>query len=178
MSISFCFIACKEETRYTPNKYFNKKPIQILKNITLYRSNKGEVYAKLNSKTVEYYAGDSARTVFPKGIKVLFYNKDLTDKSLLTANYAVNYTANKNIVYLRDSIRIINYNTKDTIYCRDLYWNQDEKLVYSNNHIRRYSESGQDYGDGLRANETFDSVTIINPHGQETFSDEENDSIQ
>ncbi len=172
VSISLVFFSCEEKVRYTPNTDFNKKPVQTLTDITLYKSEKGQVYAKLNSPLVQYYAGDSARTVFNKGIKVVFFNKDLTDKSFLTANYAINYTANRNIVYLRDSVKIINYNSKDTIYCNDLYWNQDKKIVYSNRPIRRYTSSGQNYGDGMIAKETFDSVVIINPHGEETFSEQ------
>lgn len=148
-----------------------------MSNILLYRSDKGEVYARLTSPIVQYFSSDSlntpsdsSRTVFPKGIDVLFYNKDMTDKAFLTANYAINYTANSNLVYLRDSIKIINYNSHDTIFCLDLYWNQDEKMVYTNKNIRRYNEGGESFGSGLTANEQFDSVTVINPHGKEEFS--------
>ena len=49
--------------------------------------------------------------VFPKGLKVWFYNNDLSVKSTLVAKYAINYN-NSNKVYLRDSIEIINYKEK------------------------------------------------------------------
>ncbi len=167
MSISF-FVSCSKEQTYQPNKNFHKKPVQTLFNIVLYRSEKGDVYARLNSKTVEYYSGDSARTVFPKGINVLFYNKDHTNKATLTARYAVNYTATRDIVYLRDSIKIINFNNHDTIYCKDLYWEQDKQIVYTHKPIRRYTQGGETFGDGLVSNEQFDSVVVIRPHGKET----------
>ena len=175
VSVSFLISSCTKQREYIPNTDFNKKPVQVMSDITLYRSDKGEVYAKLNSKTVQYFAGDSARTVFPKGVNVLFYNKDMSDKATLKANYAINYTANSNLVYLRDSVRIINLNTKDTIYCKDLYRDQDRKLVYSHKPIRRYNEGGESFGEGMTANEQFDSVTVIRPHGKETFTEEDSE---
>ena len=58
------------------------------------------------------------------------------------------------------------------MYCKDLYWDKSAKIVYSNNPIRRYTENGQDFGDGMTANELFDSVTIINPHGTQMVDEE------
>ncbi|MBQ7984885.1 MAG: LPS export ABC transporter periplasmic protein LptC [Bacteroidales bacterium] len=173
VSISFLFFSCTDRKTKPEKIDFNKKPVQVMQNILLYRSDKGEVYARLEAKTVQYYSGDSAKTVFPDGIKVLIYNKDMSDKSLLTANYAINYTSSSDLVYIKDSVKIINFNTQDTIYCRDLYWNQDAKTVYSHNPIRRYTQGGETFGDGMTANEQFDSVVVIRPHGKESFSEEE-----
>jgi LPS export ABC transporter protein LptC len=178
LSIPFLLIACSKEKEYSPNKDFYKLPIQTMKDILLYKSDKGEVYAQLSSPIVQYYStdsvntpSDSSRTVFPKGIKVKFFNKDMTTKAFLTANYAINYTASSNLVYLKDSIKIINYNNQDTIFCKDLYWDQDRKIIYTNQSIRRYNAGGESFGDGMTANEQFDSVTVIRPHGRETIDD-------
>lgn len=168
--LCFCFLSCdNQESSFKNNKFYHY-PVQTLNDITLYKSDNGKVYAVLFAKKVDYYGGDSARTIFPKGIKAKFLNKDLSIKAILTARYVINYQKSS-IVYLKDSIVIINYNDKDTIYCKDLYWNQSAKRVYTNNPIRRFSQTGQDFGDGLAASETFDSVEIKNPHGNEIISD-------
>ena len=139
-----------------------------MNDIVLYRSDNGEVFAELRAKSVNYFVGDNSRTEFPQGVRVVMFNKsDLSDKVWLTAGYAVNYTANSKVVYLRDSIQIINFNSNDTIYCKDLYWDQDEKVVYSYKNIRRYNKSGESFGDGMFSNEQFDSLTVFNPHGKE-----------
>ena len=168
----FILSSCTGDYHGKPNKDFYNKPIQTLQDITLYRSKNGEVMAVLNASKVESYSGDNARTIFPKGLKVTFLNQDLTTKTILTAKYAISYDST-DVVYLKDSIKIVNLNTKDTIYCKDLYWQQDQKIVYTHRPIRRYSSSGQDFGDGLTANEVFDSVTIINPHGLQTIDDKD-----
>ncbi|MDO5760513.1 MAG: LPS export ABC transporter periplasmic protein LptC [Bacteroidota bacterium] len=167
----FVFYSCEENWFGKKNKNFNDKPTQIMHDITLYKSENGKVQANLTSVLVEAFSGDSARTVFPKGVRVVFFNDDLTQKALLTANYAIDYQGS-DIVHLQDSVRIINYNNSDTMYCKDLHWDKKAKIVYSHNPIRRYTVNGQDYGDGMTANELFDSVTIINPHGKQTIEDE------
>lgn len=167
----FVFCSCEEDWFGKKNNNFYKSPTQVMHDITLYKSEKGQVQAQLNSSLVESFSGDSARTVFPKGLKVIFFNNDLSQKALLTANYAIDYQGS-DIVHLRDSVRIINYNNEDTMYCKDLNWDKKAKIVFSNNPIRRYTSEGQDYGDGMTANELFDSVTIINPHGKQTLKDE------
>ena len=167
----FIFYSCNEDWFGKENKDFYTKPTQVMHDISLYKSDNGQVQAYLTSTIVESYGGDSARTIFPKGIRVLFFNDNMTDKALLTANYAIDHQGS-DLVYLRDSVRIINYNNKDTMYCKDLYWDKSAKIVYSSKPIRRYTENGQDFGDGMTANELFDSVTIINPHGTQMVDEE------
>ncbi len=167
----FIFSSCNEDWFGKENKNFYNKPTQVMHDISLYKSENGKVQAYLTSPLVESYGGDSSRTVFPKGIRVLFFNDNLSDKALLTANYAIDHQGS-DLVHLQDSVRIINYNNKDTMYCKDLYWDKSAKIVYSNKPIRRYTENGQDFGDGMTANELFDSVTIINPRGTQLVEEE------
>lgn len=169
--LSFCITSCEKEQKYSNNKKFFSKPIQTLKDVTLYRSSSGKVYCELFTKRIDFYGGDSAKTVFPKGVKAEFLNNDNSTKAILTANYVINYQKSS-LVYLKDSLVVINYNTKDTIYCKDLFWEQTKKIVYTNNPIRRKSPSGIDFGDGLSASENFDSVVIKNPHGNQLLEEE------
>lgn len=168
--LPFILSSCTTDYHGKPNTEFYKKPIQTLNNITLHRSKEGKVIAILKSPLVESYSGDKSKTVFPKGLKVTFLNDDLTDKAILSADYAISYDSS-DLVYIKDSVRIINYNNKDTMYCQDIYWNAGKKIIYSNKPIRRISASGQDYGDGMTANEVFDNVTIINPHGKQNINE-------
>lgn len=172
LSVLLCLcVSCDKDWFGKQNKDFDKKPSQTMYDISLYKSDRGRVQAFLTSSVVETFGGDSARTVFPKGLRVLFYNEDLSDKAVLTANYAIDMQGS-GLVRLQDSVRIVNYNSKDTIYCRDLYWNKKAGIIYSQKPIRRYTANGRDYGDGLTANEMFDSVTIINPRGRQLVDEQ------
>lgn len=148
------------------------KPIQIVKQANILRSQNGFVEVEIKAPIIYNYDGDSARMVFPKGVKVIFYNKDLTKKAILNSNYAINYN-NSNQVYLRDSIRIINFNNKDTIYCQELIWDKNLRTIVSNKQVRRISLSGIAYGDGFKSNEKMDSVQIRNPRGIQLVSEDQ-----
>ena len=107
----FNLYSCNEDWFGKGNNEFYNKPTQVMHDISLYKSENGRVQAYLTSSLVESYGGDSARTIFPEGIKVLFFNDNMTDKALLTANYAIDHQGS-DLVYLKDSVRIINYNNK------------------------------------------------------------------
>lgn len=169
--LSLVLVSCNKDYHGTLNETFYSKPVQTLSDITLHRSKDGKVIAILNAPKVEAYSGDSSKTVFPSGLKVTFLNDDLSTKTILTARYAIAYDSS-DLVYIKDSVKIINLNSKDTIYSQELYWNKTEKLVYTYTPIRRYSTSGQDFGDGMFSNEVFDSVTIINPRGSQTVEED------
>jgi LPS export ABC transporter protein LptC len=148
------------------------KPVQVVKSADILRSQNGELEVQIKTPIVYNYDGDSARMVFPEGVKVWFYNNDLTIKSTLVAKYAINYN-NSNKVYLRDSIEIINYNNQDTIYCQELVWDKSVKTISSDKQVQRNSSSGIAYGDGFQSNEQMDSVRIRNPRGTQYVSEDE-----
>ena len=60
---------------------------------------------------------------FPKTLHADFYNEAGEIESVLTANYA-KYKQNASIVFLRDSVKVINIKNGDTFYCNELYWDR------------------------------------------------------
>jgi len=136
------------------------------------KSQRNYEWNQIKAPVIYSYDGDSARMVFPKGLKVWFYNNDLSVKSTLVAKYAINYN-NSNKVYLRDSIEIINYKEKDTIYCKELVWDKTLKTITSDKEVKRSSLSGIAYGDGFQGNEQMDSIRIKNPRGTQYVSEDE-----
>jgi LPS export ABC transporter protein LptC len=171
LSSLFFLISCESKSP-SGKKPSKGQPVQVIKQADILRSQNGDVEIEIKSPIIYNYDGDSARMVFPKGVKVWFYNKDLTVKAILKANYAISYN-NNNKVYLKDSIEIINYNNKDTIYCQELTWNKNLRTIISNKQVRRLSQSGIAYGDGFQSNEQMDSVHIIKLRGVQYVSDDQ-----
>lgn len=169
---SLLFIVGCEGKSPSGEKGIVGKPVQIIKAAKILRSQNGDVEVQIKTPLIYNYDGDSARMVFPKGVNVWFYNNDLTVKSTLVAKYAVNYN-NSNKVYLRDSIKIINYKNKDTLYCQELIWDKSLKTISSNKIVKRNSSSGIAFGDGFESNEQMDSLRIKNPRGTQYIEDDE-----
>ncbi|MFA7133096.1 MAG: LPS export ABC transporter periplasmic protein LptC [Bacteroidales bacterium] len=171
LSSLLLFISCQGESP-SGEKGKIDKPTQIVKFADILRSQNGKVEVQIKAPIVYNYVGDSARMAFPKGLKVWFYNKDLSLKSTLIAKYAISYN-NSNKVFLKDSIEIVNYNNKDTIYCKELIWDKNLKTITSDKEVRRQSLSGIAYGDGFQSNEQMDSVRIKNLRGTQYVSEDE-----
>ncbi len=171
LSFLIFIVACKGNSP-SGKKGLIGKPIQVVKSADILRSQNGKLEVQIKTPIIYNYDGDSARMVFPKGVNVWFYNKDLTIKSTLVANYAINYN-NSNKVYLRDSIEIINYNNQDTIYCQELVWDKNLKTISSDKIVQINSSSGIAYGDGFQSNEQLDSLRIKNPRGTQYVSEDD-----
>ena len=113
--------------------------------------------------TVTYYE-------FPKTLYAEFYNVDQIKESKLTALYG-KYNDGQSLIYLRDSVKIINLLKGDTIYCDDLYWDRNRTGVefYTNKKVRIRQKNG-DYmnGTGMEADQGFKNYHMLHPRGINT----------
>ncbi len=110
--------------------------------------------------TVSYYE-------FPNTLYAEFYNLQEQKESKLTALYG-KYKDGKNIIYLRDSVKIINMLKGDTIYCEDLYWDRSRTGVefYTNKKVRIRQKDGQYMnGIGMEADQAFKNFHLLNGNG-------------
>jgi LPS export ABC transporter protein LptC len=111
---------------------------------------------------------------FPNTVYAEFYNVQQQRESKLTAFYA-KYKDGQNIIYLRDSVKIINMLKGDTIYCDDLYWDRSRKGVefYTDKKVKIRQKDGQFLnGTGLEADEAFKNFHILRANG--VFNTNEN----
>jgi LPS export ABC transporter protein LptC len=98
---------------------------------------------------------------FPNTLYAEFYNLQAEKETILTANYGT-YKELANIIYLRDSVKIINLIKKDTIYCEDLYW--DSKRIgqefYTSKKVRIRQPDGQylNLAAGMEADQALKNI--------------------
>jgi LPS export ABC transporter protein LptC len=159
--IAGCFFVCSCENDMREVQAMGKKTIGVeeAKNIESYLSQGGKVKAKLVAPLMLRYQRDTPKVEFPKSLFVNFYNDSSQVESKLSAKYG-NYFENENKIFLRDSIVVFNV-TGDTLFCNDLYWDQQKGIFYTNKNVIIKKPSGQlMYGKGLVANQDFKSYTI------------------
>lgn len=159
-----CFFvsSCENDIRDVQN--LNKKAINVEegKQIESYLSENGKVKAKLTAPLMLSYQGDTAKVEFPKSLHVEFYNDSTRIESKLSANFG-RYLQGENKVYLRDNVVVFNMKG-DTLFCKELYWDQSKAIFYSNKNVIVNRPTGKTYGKGLVADQNFKSSTIIQPH--------------
>lgn len=126
--------------------------------VDIYLSQSGKMKARLQAPFMLRY-NDTPRIVFPQTLHSDFYDSLLTVSSYLDARYGVYYeTMNK--VYLNDHVKIVNVVKKDTIYCEDLYWDQNAGQFYTHRKVEIHQPTQTIIGKGLNANEDFSDVKI------------------
>ncbi len=134
-------------------------------NIQSFLSQGGKVKAKLTAPVMLRVMTDTMYTEFPKSLHVDFYNDFKIVDTRLDARYG-KYMENTNKVYLRDSVRVIS-ERGDTIYCKDLWWDQNKELFYTDK-LALYRSPTQklDGKYGLEATQDLKKITFKNVTGE------------
>jgi LPS export ABC transporter protein LptC len=130
-----------------------------------YLSQGGKVKAKLTAPVLVRLQADTVYTEFPKTLHVDFYNDNKIVDTRLDSRYGKYYeTLNK--IYLRDSVRVVT--TKgDTLYCKDLWWDQNKQLFYTDKIAIYRSHTQKLEGQyGLEATQDLKTITFKNTSGQ------------
>ncbi|WP_052356537.1 LPS export ABC transporter periplasmic protein LptC [Niabella soli] len=133
-----------------------------------YLSQGGKVKAKLTAPVMLRVQADTVYTEFPQTLHVDFYNDSAKVDSKLDSKYG-KYMESISKIYLRDSVRIVSAKG-DTLYCQDLWWDQNKQLFYTDKPAKYNSANEHLQGDqGLEATQDLKNVTFKNGHGQGMF---------
>ena len=157
--ITGCFFVAGCENSMEQVRNLGKKHPQIdqAKNIESFLSLEGRMKARLTAPVMLRYS--DTLTEFPKSLHVDFYNDLLQVGSQLSAKYG-RFRESEHVVYLRDSVVVFNV-SGDTLFCDDLYWDQQKGSFYTERDVLIRKPGGQIVpGKGLTAAQDFKSYTI------------------
>ena len=133
-------------------------------------SENAKVKAKLTAPYMRRKELDSSYVEFPKTLHVDFYN-DSTQKieSVMDAHYG-KWQEQDAKVLLRDSVVVKNILKGDTLYCKELWWDQKAEKFYTDKPVQIHKSGGTVlYGTGLTAPQDFSGYTIYQITGPFAF---------
>jgi LPS export ABC transporter protein LptC len=112
--------------------------------------------------------------LFPKGIKVDFYNKRNEVESQIIANYA-RYDETKKLWEARGNVICRNIIKNEQLKTEELYWSQPEARIYSTKFTRVKNQDGNFVGEGgFESNQTFTKWKLKGSSGTVNIKDENN----
>ena len=163
-----CIFLCScENDEKVVNQFYTKKlGVEEAIDVKLNYTTGGKTRAILSAPqmlrvqdTVPYYE-------FPKTLQTFFYNEAGEVESKLTARYA-KYKESQSIVFLKDSVKVINMQKGDTLYCKYLYWDRSHMGTefYTNDSVRIRTKTQILDGIGMESSQDFNNWHIINPIG-------------
>lgn len=129
-----------------------------------YLSQEARVKARLTAPLMIRYQTDTPMVEFTKSLHVDFLDDSLATESILDARYA-RYMENSNLVYLKDSVVLINKKTGDTLRSDDLYWDQNNEMIYTATPVQIRTRTRTLNGVGMRSKQNLRDYSINKLNG-------------
>lgn len=161
------FLAACENDENEVNSFFKKSTrVEEAKEVTINYTIGGKTKAILKAPLMLNVQDTAVYVEFPKKIHTDFYNDAGVVESQLDALYA-KYRTNESIVYIRDSVRVVNLLKGDTLYCDELYWDRSRTGTefYTNKPVRIRTKTQVLNGVGMEASQDFREWHIIQSTG-------------
>ena len=160
----FLLCACENDLKEV-NKWSEKKTsVDEGYQIESYLSQSARMKAKLTAPLMKRYQTDTPYVEFPRSLHVDFFDDSLRIESKLDARYG-KYKESEQKVFLKDSVVVSNLKG-DTLWCRELWWDQQLQQFYTNKAVRIRQPDKMIYGKGMKAAQdmswvNLDSVTGV-----------------
>lgn len=145
----------------------SNEPMGEVEEMLLKHTDSGYIKMKLSgSKMLDFSNDVYPYTEFPEGIDVTIFEKkkDTSFKTTITANYGILYDESK-LVDLRGNVIITNAEG-NTFMGEQLYWDQLNKWVFTDEEFVITFDDATNAGNKLDANEDLTVVQVRNSRSQ------------
>jgi len=155
---------CSNDVQQVRDLGIKKAAKEEASNITAYMSEGSKLKAKLTAPFMQHEIQDTAKMIFPKGVKVEFFT-DSTGavESRLFAKYAVNYEKLGKVLML-DSVLV--YNLKgDTLRTNELWWDRNRQMFYTDKAAHVHQQGNNINSVGLTSDQAFKNISFTHVTG-------------
>jgi len=139
------------EAEYIDLKYteFKEDTVRLLANL-------------LSPKMLDYSNRNFAFSEFPEGVELKIYDEN-NNETIITSNYAIVYSET-DIIDLRGNVKIITQQ-KDTLFTEQLYYDQKQEWVFTNEYFLFKRLTGDTHGYGFDSDKTFEKTQVLEMGG-------------
>lgn len=110
---------------------------------------------------------------FADGLEVYFYNDSAKIESEIRADYTIYYVEER-LWHATGNVVAQQFVSGDALYTDELFWNENEELIYSDSYTRVISEDNTLYGKkGFRSHQNLSNWQLIGSSGTINVQDEE-----
>ncbi len=166
----FLFAACENDmSRVKEIELKQKGEVEITKQAEIIYSDSAKVKAKLKAPILYNHKTSNPYYEMPKGIEVVFYDKDLKQTSKVTSDYAIR-KENQKIVELKKNVVAVNAEGR-TFKSDELIWDANLKRFYSNKVVTITTDKATISGTSFWATEDFSYYEIKQGAGPIQFNE-------
>lgn len=143
-------------------------------NITVIYSDSAKVKVQILAPVYKQYPSvERPYMEFEKGLEVYFYDDSAKIESQIRADYTIYYMEER-LWHATGNVVAQRFDSGDALYTDELFWNEDEELIYSDSYTRVHNEGNTLYGKkGFRSHQSLSNWQLIGSSGTINVQDEE-----
>lgn len=160
------FLSCENDVNDVRKVYQREIGVEEGKKVLITYTIGGHTKALLRSPLMLRVQDTVPYVEFPRTLHADFFNEAGVMESYLDAMYA-KYKENQAVVFIRDSVRVVNMLKGDTLYCHELYWdrNRTGREFHTDKPVRIRTRTQVIDGVGMESGQDFRNWKILKPRG-------------
>lgn len=171
-SFSLCFFlfilfsACENDENEVANMVSAKLGIEEAKSVAINYTVGGKTRTILRAPLMLNVKDSIPYVEFPNSIQADFFNPEGVVESVLSAGYG-RYRESQSVIFIRDSVVVINKLKGDTLYCKELVWDRKKagREFYTDKPVRIRTRTQVIDGVGMESDQDFRDWQILHPSG-------------
>jgi len=121
----------------------------------------------------QYPTADRPYMEFENGLEVFFYDDSAKIESEIRAEYTIYYMEER-LWHATGNVVAQQFGSGDALYTDELFWDENQELIYSDSYTRVHSEGNTLYGKkGFRSHQSLSNWQLIGSSGTINVQDEE-----
>jgi LPS export ABC transporter protein LptC len=171
--LSMMLLSCMNDLEEIKSLDINDTlPDMVAKEVKVLYSERAKVQMELIAPKIVRYIDEEEITEFPDGFTVFFYDSIQQVKSTIRAEYGINYEKQK-LIEARYNVEVENIAKGEKLDTEILFWDQKKEIIYSDRFITVTRGDEVITGDGLKSDQEFENIEIINPKGAINFVEDD-----
>lgn len=146
-------------------------PDIAIDSIFVKQSESGIITLELSAPELKSFVGRDPYTLFPKGVRIIFYDSLMRPKSELTAKYGISWD-NRKIMEAKGDVVVKNYAKHAQLNTEHLTWDENRRKMISDQFVKITTPDKIVTGKSMESDEVFDNWVVRNVSG--TFYVNEN----
>ena len=164
LSIATIFVSCKNRMKTVESfNNLDSIPTQTVQNMEGWQVEGGLVIGRLTAPYMEKYSrGNDPYEIFPISFRVEGYTRDGILETVITADKALHRSGEQQIWIATGNVVINNLLKEETMETDTLYWDQQQKKIYTHCYVRLTSPDffAQGYGMGRKSHKRQNPETV------------------
>ena len=143
-------------------------------NIRVIYSDSARVKVQVMAPTYKQYPNaERPYMEFMDGLEVYFYDDSAMIESELRADYTIYYMEER-LWHATGNVVAQKFDNGDALYTDELFWSENDELIYSDSYTKVISEDNTLYGkNGFRSHQNLTNWQLIGSSGTINVQDEE-----